>query len=306
MQAFQQTETPTDLFQSMSAVLRLAAITEIPHFEDIPLFQKMLKKMNQGEKLTFLLPAFPAKSPSPLKTSGQLPDLGEVLGLMNLQKMCESINEHYLPGAEVLICSDGRVFSDVVDVSDDVIDLYADGISEIIQEFQLTNLRTFSMDDAFPHLNPSELRALLLDRYAQSLEQVREKVLATNEGSLLFNGMHRFMIEDQKGRSLLSKTQIHREMKHRTYELMRRSDAWSQLLGEIFPTALRLSIHPHPLTGEKFGVKLLTSAKKWATPWHNVTVRLNGQFELMPLEEALDAGGTKKVFGGKYVYFEIA
>ena len=291
--------------QVMDAVLKLAANAVDVDYASIPLYQKISALMDQNKKLVFILPAFPAKSPSPEKTRGRHPDLGEVLGLLNLQKVCSEINRVYVPGAEIVICSDGRVFSDVVDVSDEVIDQYADGIDEIIKSFGLDALKTYSMDHLHPDLLPEELRTVLLAKYAQSLEEVRERVLSTMEGTMLFNGMHRFMIEDQKGRSALSKTQLHKIMKPRTLELIRRSDAWSVMLKEIFPEALRLSIHPHPITSEKFGVKLLSRAARWATPWHNVTVRVNGSFELMSLKEAQALKATRKIFGGKYVYYEV-
>ncbi len=44
---------------------------------DVPLFKRIAGKMELGQPLIFLLPAFPAKSPSPLKTS-KLPDFNGV------------------------------------------------------------------------------------------------------------------------------------------------------------------------------------------------------------------------------------
>ncbi len=288
----------------MSAVMKLSHHDLPFDFREIPLFDKIQNLIAENKKLSFLLPAFPAKSPSPAKTSGILPDMGEVVALMNLQKMCDEISEHYPAGAEVIICSDGRVFSDVVDVSDDIIDQYADGIDGIIHEFNLTSLKTVSMDDLYPHYTPVELRNKLLKEFAPSSEAIVERVATDMNSQRMFNGMHRFMVEDQRGRSQVSKTQILKAMKPKTYELMRRSEAWSKLLEVFFPESLRLSIHPYPLEAEKFGIKLLTTAKKWATPWHNVMVRSEGRFELMPLSDAEVFGAQQKFFGGKYVYFE--
>ena len=171
MQALNQ-EHHTEISNVLNAVLRLSTHQDTTDYQEFPLLRRMIDKMNRQEKLVFLLPAFPAKSPSPLKTSGVLPDMGEVLGLMNLQKMCESISENYAPGAQLIICSDGRVFSDVVDVRDELIDQYAAGISEIIREFNLNHLKTFSMDDVHPDLKPDDLRKKLLSKYALSSEQV--------------------------------------------------------------------------------------------------------------------------------------
>lgn len=288
---------------AVRAVFKLANYTgEIQDIHDIPLMRSLVEKMMNGEKLVFILPAFPAKSPSPFKTTGILPDLGEVLALKNLNEMCGEITGVYAPGAEVIICSDGRVFSDVVSVPDEHITAYAEGINEIIRDFDLKHLRTFSMDELMPEMKGDELRHELLWRFSMTTEEVREK--AKNNPSL-FNGLHRFMVEDQVGISTLSKNQITKLMKEKTYELMKRSDAWSALLEEKFQNVLRLSIHPYPLVSEKFGVKLVSSSSNWATPWHNVTVKMAHGFELMPKWKALELGASEKTLGGKYAYFEI-
>lgn len=288
---------------AIRAVFKRANFTgDIQDIREIPLMRRMVQKMLIGEKLVFILPAFPAKSPSPLKSSGILPDLGEVLALQNLNDMCGEITGAYTPGAEVIICSDGRVFSDVVSVPDKHITAYALGIDEIIQEFNLKHLKTFSMDELSPEKKGDELRRELLWRFSMTTEEVREKARLNPS---LFNGLHRFMIEDQGGLSTLSKNQITKLMKEKTYELMKRSDAWSALLEEKFEDVLRLSIHPYPLVSEKFGVKLVPSSSRWATPWHNVTLKTEESYELMPKWKVVQLGATEKKLGGKYAYFEL-
>lgn len=279
----------------------------IEDYYQIPIMQKIEAQMVQRKTLQFLLPAFPAKSPSPLKTAGHHPDLGEVLALNNLNEMCKKITNLYEPGAEVIICSDGRIFSDVVMVSDKIIDEYSEWIKSIIIEFNLEHLSTFAMDDLHQEMNGPELRERLVWQYAKSLDEVRFLVINDDDFRGLFNGVHKFMLEDQMGlpeNAKISKNQLNKKTKLLTYELIRRSDAWSTLLLDHFDDALRLSIHAYPLTHEKFGVKLVHSSEKWATPWHNVTVKKNDQFELMHLSEAEKLGAKKELFRGKYVYFQ--
>lgn len=280
----------------------------IKDFRHIPIMKKIAEQMNEGKTLKFLLPAFPAKSPSPKKTAGIHPDMGEVLALTGLNEMCQKIAKAYAPGAEVIICSDGRVFSDVVMVSDEVIDQYSEWIDLIIKEFSLTHLSTFSMDDLYKELSGPELRERLVWKFAKSIDEIRFLVVNDDDFRNLFNGVHKFMVEDQlslENNNGISKNQINKKTKTLTYELLRRSDAWSNLLLEEFGDTLRLSIHAYPLTHEKFGVKLVESSEKWATPWHNVAVKKDEQFELMHLSKALELGAKQKQFRGKYVYFEI-
>jgi pyoverdine/dityrosine biosynthesis protein Dit1 len=272
----------------------------------IPLFQSMARMMQNNEPLLFILPAFPAKSPSPQKTSGTGPDLGEVLALKALEEMCSKLSQVYAPGAKVLICSDGRVFSDIVMVSDKTIDEYSTGIDDIIQDYQLTHVATLSMDDLYPTIKGDELRQKLMQQFGKGLSEVKELVKSNADYLKLFNGMHRFLKEDQEVlHPEKTRSQITKETKEKTYELIRRSDAWSSLLSYTFKNALRFSIHPYPDGHEKFGIKMIQSSEKWATPWHNVTVKMKGQFELMHLKDALKLNAVKKLFENKYVYFEV-
>ncbi len=271
-----------------------------------PLLQKITTKMRNSEELVFLLPAFPAKSPSPLKTLGELPDLGEVLALEGLQSICAQISNIYNPGAKIIICSDGRVFSDVVNVSDETINNYQIGIENIIKEFNFNHIELFSLDDLYPDLKKDKLREVLLERFGKDIDEVKSLVCANEEYNRLFNGLHRFLIEDELGLNpLLTKNQAKKMTKSRTYELIRRSDAWSELINFHFQDHLRLSIHSYPAHHEKFGIKLVASSSKWATPWHNVTVKIKDKFELMHLQEALKLNATLKMLKDKYAYFEI-
>lgn len=274
--------------------------------ETTPLMKKIEAKMNRHEELVFILPAFPAKSPSPEKTGGELPDFGEVLALKNLQSICDRISELYNAGARMVICSDGRVFSDVVKVSDESIDRYNDGIRSIINEYNLSSISIFTMEDIFPDRTPSQLREILLDFYALTTEEVRNLVCVNENYRDLFNGVHRFLLEDEVALNTgSSKSAMTRETKKRAYELIRRSDAWSALLNEHFRDALRLSIHPHPPGHEKFGIKLVPGSTKWATPWHNVVVKVKNNFELMHKREALKLNAILKMERDKYAYFEV-
>lgn len=272
-----------------------------------PLMGEIIHKIERMEPLLFILPAFPAKSPSPEKTCGHLPDYGEVIALNRLNQFCQNVSAEYIPGAKVVICSDGRAFGDLVHVSDEVIDRYNEGVQSIIEDFALEFLSVFTMEDVYPELDATQLRDLLLREFAKPVSEVREMIKEDDNYRALFNGIHRFLIEDERALfSELSKNQLNKRSKHRTYELIRRSDSWGELLRVHFANALRFSIHPYPVGHEKFGVKLVPGPSRWATPWHNVTVKLRDHFELMHLKDALKLGATKKLFEDKYAYFEIA
>src|SRR6185295_15425207 len=82
--------------------------------------------IRQGKPVTFVLPAFPGKSPNPAKVLGPLPDMAERHALEFLQYLCDRISERHWPGARIILCSDGRVFSDAVGMRDEDVTAYQD------------------------------------------------------------------------------------------------------------------------------------------------------------------------------------
>lgn len=282
-------------------------VVDLAALEASPLGRRLTRKMARGDKLTFLLPAFPAKSSNRDKTHGPTPDLGELLGLQNLEAMCAEIEAAYAPGAEVVICSDGRVFHDLVMVREADLHAYARGIARMIEAYGLRHLRTYSLDDCehlFEGAEPVQLQAAR--RFGPALEDVREAVKTSPERRSMFNGIHRFMKDDLAyHHAELSRTQREKQAKALTYQVMQRSQSWDNLLETVFPEALRLSIHPYPVAHRKFGLKLVPSSDRWATPWHNVTVKQGGRYRLMKRREALALGATLRMHDEEFAYYEV-
>jgi pyoverdine/dityrosine biosynthesis protein Dit1 len=75
----------------------------------LPLIQKAVEAK---EPVSFILPAFPFKSPNTVdKVLGVLPDKCEEVALLHLQGFCNNIRDVYAPGAELTIVSDGIVYN---------------------------------------------------------------------------------------------------------------------------------------------------------------------------------------------------
>lgn len=271
-----------------------------------PLGRNLTRQVARGLALTFLLPGFPAKSSNRDKTEGPAPDLGELLGLSTLDQMCAEIGRVYAPGAQILICSDGRVFNDLVMVRDEDLRLYGRRIAEIIERERLTHLRTYSLDDCHELLDPGRIREHLVEAFGPRIEEIRQAAQDDPATRSMVNGIHRFMKEDLGYHfPALSKNQVMLRSRHLAYQVVQRSRAWDRLLETRFPGALRLSIHPYPIQHRKFGIKLVPSSDRWATPWHNVTVKEGGRYRLMKRAEALARGATLRFFRGMYAYYDL-
>jgi pyoverdine/dityrosine biosynthesis protein Dit1 len=249
--------------------------------------------IRRHEEIHFVIPAFPAKSPNRSKVLGSLPDLGEYLALGFLQALCDYIGHFYTPGARVTICSDGHVFADVVGVTDDVVTAYRTNLTGMISTANWKSLDLFGLDDAFGSLDYPKLRQVLEDNYAASISELKQRTRTEDNMRALFNGIHRFMFEDAVGTrgAESSRTKLRKESKEAAYQTIRRSNAWSRVVAERFPGAIRLSIHPQPPHSEKFGLQLMRTKDGWLTPWHSVVLDDGVQQSLVRRWEAerLDA-----------------
>ncbi|MFJ6748169.1 MULTISPECIES: L-tyrosine/L-tryptophan isonitrile synthase family protein [unclassified Streptomyces] len=230
--------------------------------------------IEREEPLHFVVPAFPAKSPNQSKVLGALPDLGEQVALGFLQSMCDYVAHFYSPGARVTICSDGHVFGDVVGVSDTAATDYRESLMGMISASHLSSLDMVGLDDAFGSMAYPKMRQKLEEDYSSTLQELKEDVRSNESTRALFNGIHRFMFEDAvaRGGGESSRTKLRNDSKDTAYQTILRSNAWSRVVAEMFPEAIRLSIHPQAPHSEKFGLQLMRTRDGWLTPWHGVVL----------------------------------
>lgn len=266
----------------------------LPHRRHVPgeqpptpsAFTEQLNQIAQfvrvSEPLLFTLPAFPCKSPNPDKVLGTLPDEGERLSLAFLDDLCATIEEVYSPGARMLICSDGHIFGDLIGVPDNDIDAYAKGIREIIRVEKRNRITTFDLADVLGSLSYDEKRARVVDSFAPSPQELRDRVRSDDNAARLYRGITRFLVEDTVGFAG-SRSALQRRCRERAYGVIQRSTAWGALIARHFPRSVRLSIHPQPANAEKFGIRLLGISDMWTTPWHScVVLHPDGTPELVP------------------------
>ncbi|CAF3948492.1 unnamed protein product [Adineta steineri] len=90
------------------------------------LLKQIQRFTEQNEPIQFILPGFPFKSPNLEKVTGKLPDGADLYALEDLNGLCREISLTYGHGCKMLIWSDGRVFSDLVGVSNEDVSTYND------------------------------------------------------------------------------------------------------------------------------------------------------------------------------------
>ncbi len=269
---------------------------------------KLLPLLAARRPIELILPAFPAKSSNRRKTLGDLPDLGEQLGLARLQELCDEIRALYTPGASVTICSDGRVFSDLVGVSDEAVTRYREELKALIARIGAPDLRVFDLDDVFDAPDYVSMREELLVGHAESIAALKRRVRESVPARELFNGIHRFIFEDTLEATAAgnaSRSQVRERSKHVAYRVIQRSNAWSNLIARHFPAALRLSIHPQPRVSEKIGISLVRCASPWGTPWHGVVLADRDGYRLVKRTEAEQQNAVLVYRDGRPSHFAL-
>lgn len=283
-----------------------------------PHIWKIVSAITSGQPVRLLLPAFPAKSPNVAKVLGPLPDMGEKLALVFLQQICNRIRDIYPPGAQVLLCSDGRVFNDVVGILDEDVSLYQYDLQKIIDHLGLRSISLINLESFYKAANYKEMRQELLFKHGESIDFFQSSVSRGGKSGAkcedralnrLYCGITRFLVEDANvPGQLMSRSALQRECRHRAYEVVRRSQAWGSLLETQFPGAVRLSIHPQSCGSRKLGIHLSHSnlcTDHWLTPWHGVAVQVGGRFTLLKREQAERLGARLIFIDGQASHFVL-
>lgn len=269
-----------------------------------------------------VLPAFPCKSSNYDKVASCFPDMGEELALRRIIEFVTAVEEIYPPGLKFYLVSDGHVFSDCIHVDDDMVDAYFTKLEAMYQRVKPPGFNGIifrGLNDCFEsdersivaellqsvevdHHIPTQLdeetemnRKVLMLGCDDNADVLRKQIMTPNHPRLyLYRGFNKFMYED------LSQTELAKNISRKKYkklisqvafEMIRRNDAYSNLVELIFPFHVRFSIHAHPNHGPKYGVRLLdpkicTMAGHnqneedrllhIPTPWHNSIFKMVG------------------------------
>lgn len=258
--------------------------------ESFPHIGKIIAAIRLNKKINLILPGFPAKSPNRRKTLGPLPDLADKHGLHNLHLLCEEIQQVYSPGAKVTICSDGRVFADLVRIPDIDVTNYGTSLRQFAEREYASTFEFFNLDHVYPEVADFDiLREELLIGFGESIYKLRQRCKDEKSAKAMYLGITRFIVEDYSGIEPFineSRTAIQKISRLISYRIIQRSNAWTRLLEKYFSDAIRLSVHPQYRVSEKIGIKLVETDDCWLTPWHSVAVRHQGKITLHKREVA--------------------
>lgn len=137
---------------------------------------KIISAVKNKKPVSFVLPAFPGKSPNTNKVLGAMPDFAEKLSLSFLGSLCERVKGFYSPGIKIIICSDGRVFSDAVGMKESHVTSYQLELDKLIDEMLLNDISIFNLDHVYKDLSFNQMRDELMKTYSKSSEFLKHKI----------------------------------------------------------------------------------------------------------------------------------
>lgn len=155
--------------------------------------------LTQYKPIIFILPAFPTKSPNSPKVLGETPDMAEKLSLTFLNSLCERIKCCYPTGAEIIICSDGHVFGELICVCDDKISHYQFKLGELLRDLKLNYISVFNLNHVESFITSkgsySHYRKLLIEKYSLSRENIKKQLIENEEGLSLYRAITPFFMK---------------------------------------------------------------------------------------------------------------
>ncbi|KAI0886328.1 Pyoverdine/dityrosine biosynthesis protein-domain-containing protein [Annulohypoxylon maeteangense] len=261
--------------------------------DGINFLSQIYSKVSANETVLMCLPAFPFKSPNTTsKVLGRLPDKAEEFALAHLNGLCAAIGDIYVPGARLMIVSDGLVYNDLLGVPDKDVWAYGEALRTLrtkknFHHIEFCRLRDIVQIDVPNELdeiryvaNATNFRYALLKQFSKPGFNVSLRISEDEDTCLTYRGYIKFLATDLQnvypvgeGRS---KSKYKKGIEYIAKQMLMRGDAFARAVREMFPDRLRLSIHAS--TGEnKLSVNLLPTDTMFTTPWHcSIAFRLDG------------------------------
>ena len=250
------------------------------------LFTQISQLISKGLPVTFLIPAFPAKSSNKdSKVLGVEPDFAEYLAIRSLVTTVRKMEAISSTRIVVIILSDYHTFDEFVNVKHQDYKIYRmqllkmiynAGADDIIKIFTLSDFPEFKRVPCF------RISTILVEKYGEPkfLVNLIDSVKQDPKVCKTYLGIKRFMLDDLSGRlpgARNSKT-TKRLIRDVTRGMMRQGDALDRFLRQqsTITNFIRLSIHNHHPSCGKNAIDLYKhvacSSGVLRTPWHHAVV----------------------------------
>ncbi|KAI0115741.1 Pyoverdine/dityrosine biosynthesis protein-domain-containing protein [Nemania sp. FL0031] len=260
----------------------------------------VMKQIATNGPIKMLLPGFPFKENSKDLVLGNLPDLGEELALAHLQGLCDNISAIYENGADVIICSDGLVYNDLMGVSEQRVWEYGEALRAMAARKELRNIKFIRLWDVLGHNPEHQLQQETLAKgksyYLEHASNIRQELLRTYsdtqfDASAAVKADKDWAATHAAYVGVLAKKAI--KCPNSTAEQMiARGKAYGTALRTKFPNHIRLSIHDSVGKG-KLSLALIPNPREKGViglmPWRSaIAVDGDGSYRAVYPDEVRD------------------
>lgn len=266
--------------------------------------QKFLKFVQYNRPIKFSLMGFPMKSTNKRdKVLGDLPDLAEQLTMANFKEFERAMTAVYPPGIQITIASDGFAFSDVLGVTDYVVDQYQEISMGMASE---VNLRIVNLRDFYGNKPIDSLREKMVSQWGITDVELERRILTDTDVNILYKNMIRFMEQEVSHRQdWPSRNQLQKAAKVVTREMMLRNEAYSRLVQNELSDHIRLSMHPSINNGVKYSFQLIRSPYAMHSAWHSaILVNTDGSIGTIHKADAIKANHELIYQNNQPYYFQ--
>lgn len=131
------------------------------------IYKKIKYFVDKNEPVKLYISMFPCKIPNPLKTSGPMPDLAEIISIARLIEICAVIKTVYKPGATFTILPDGRRFLKIARFPLETVTTYQNQLMRIAKDL--------GGEDTIFCLDYADLLDMLTPKEKSHMEVLKEK-----------------------------------------------------------------------------------------------------------------------------------
>ena len=258
------------------------------------LFNKILYLYKKKEKLNFVIPAFPGKSPNKNSCFSHLPDYTESIAINTLKKFICDIEDIYPYGCRLTIIHDGHFFYYLnITREEKELNEYINTLRECLNKkilsktiYDLTSEK--DLKNAYLTFEKKYLKSQ--SNYNSDLS--KEILFTKNEFS------------DRIYTAKLSNTQKQKIAKKIAISSFKIKSGINEMINDLFPEYIRLSVHYQDINSMKIGIKLIPNSVNKGTPWFYVAY-ITKQQEIILGKKDWDFKDKILCFSKNGIYYSI-
>lgn len=213
-------------------------------------------------KLNFIMPSFPGKSPNSKSCFSSLPDYGEKIAIQTIQNFLKSIEKIYPYGVTFTIIHDGHFFEPLgITRSEEELNKYIKKFRKMINK----NISSITIYDLFETKNFQEAYKKFKEKYIiHENYEIDSEVLSKEIVFTKYEFESKILIDN------ITKNQFQKKAKKIAKESLIIKSALSELIRQKYKNSIRLSVHYQLADSNKMGLKLVPTASNKGTPWFYV------------------------------------